>query len=281
MDRQVVEEEDVARLRRHRLAVLERHLQRVALARRLERALPVRARDDTQAPVLQVGVVEVDARGEHRVPLVREVRVVLVHRERRSLLRRLDQHLRVVELHVRPDQRRQDRRQPRVARGAREGGVVVLHVVEALQDGLLGDRLPDVVLVVLGPAHALEDPVDRRPHLLDLRAVEDAARVQVAVLRVELDVAHSLPPSRATAGRGGRRSRRAAAGAAPSARAGAPSGRRRRASPSTPRGRRASRTRRRGTRPRPPRGKLVGVDALREHDPRARQHVVDLAATSA
>ena len=122
------------------------------------------------------------------MPLVREVRVVLVHRERRAVLGRLHEHLRVVELHVRADQLREHRHEARVSDHSREDAVVVRQIVEALQLKRLVDTRPCVAPVVLGAADAVEDASDRIAHLLDLRLVEDAPDEEVALLRVEVGV---------------------------------------------------------------------------------------------
>ena len=168
------------------------------------------------------------------MPFVREVRVVLVHRERRTLLRRLDEHLRVVQLHVRTDQRRQHLDEPRVRDHSREDSFVVGQIVEALQlertKLVFADVVatPCVVAVVRGAADVVEDAPDRVAHLLHLRRVEDAGDQHVAVFAVERRVVcHRGGSGRAAdderAGRAprpcGRRSgRRAGAGAGSAAR---------------------------------------------------------------
>jgi hypothetical protein len=63
----------------------------------------VAARHDTQAALLDRGIVEMNDHRDHRMVLVREVGIVLVHRKRRAVLRRLDEHLRMMQLDVRTD----------------------------------------------------------------------------------------------------------------------------------------------------------------------------------
>ena len=72
-------------------------------------------------------------RGDHRMVLMREERRVLVHRERRAFLRRLDEHFRVVELDIRPDNIGGDTGDTLVYNEARERRALELDIVAVQQ----------------------------------------------------------------------------------------------------------------------------------------------------
>lgn len=135
---EVGEEQDVAGLGLHRHELLDGEAREVEAALRvvLARSREVAARRDAHAALGVGGVVEVEDRGGHPVMGVREERVVLMGRERGAVLRRLDEHLRLVQLHVRGAQDgRGDVREARVDEQPGEGGVVELGVVQVLEAG--------------------------------------------------------------------------------------------------------------------------------------------------
>ena len=60
------------------------------------------SRNHPEAPLFDRSIIEMDDSDNHSMIFVREIEIVLVHRERDAPFRRLDEHLRVV-LRIGPD----------------------------------------------------------------------------------------------------------------------------------------------------------------------------------
>lgn len=196
VNRQVVEEQHVACLGRARRAAGNRILLVIEIIHpdMLQRTFLVRARDQADAPVLFVGIVQMDAGRHHRMLQMREIGIVLVQREGAAFLRRFDEHLAVVQLHVRTDNPFQHLPHVRMHSRPTERSVMVQHVVKAFDNQLFqlirGNvvALPGGVAVELHPGRVADRPLDAFAHLLHFRLVEYGFGMEIAVVPIEVDI---------------------------------------------------------------------------------------------
>ena len=65
-----------------------------------ERAELMRAGDDANAALLEWRIIEMYDAGDHRIAIVRKVRLVLMHRKWRTVFRRFDEQLVVMKLYI-------------------------------------------------------------------------------------------------------------------------------------------------------------------------------------
>src|SRR5215208_3728852 len=126
--------------------------------------------------------IEMENGRRHRYAAMGKVAVILVHRERRPALGRLDEHLVVVELDVRPDQAAEHPGQPRIDQQPSEGCRAELDVVRMFEPGaLVGDAAPGGV----GWSLARSDGVDLRTQSRSFIAGDEAADEDKTVLVVK------------------------------------------------------------------------------------------------